>query len=455
MENDSMDGNTTVYKVTGGKTIEQERGAILAKRLELLNDYLLSESEGTFGDFINERGITEKMFISELPKDHQFIGIGNQKISDEDNKEALLDYTQDLNTLYFEQYLGHEEKMEEKTLSCDACDGMNCSGCPNSTDGDNLMDGVIEGSETGSYYASGKRKKKREEKKKERKEKKDEIKKAKQEKKEEKKRIKSDKKSGKISGKEARAQKKAARKALQAKVGSGAGRAIGKVNKFNPYAVAIRAAFISIMDVNLVNIAKAFSIAKEKGDSHWKSIVRKWEVFGGTESGLKNAIEKGKNKKPLFMELIKKIHKADGTFNAEGDDEKNPSKIVATASAGLGSIAGALLLVPEPTPTTKLMAGYVASATGVLATMSPTLNMIAKDGGIDTSNIPEPPEDTTGNIDPGTSDALKDVEELEKSETEEGGGIMDSINEYKWWIIGVIAVIAVGGILMTTLGKKK
>ena len=243
------------------RTIEQERGAMLAKRLQLLNDYLISESEGTFEDYVTANGVTVKMFLAELPEDYRFAEVGEQKLSDEDSKENLMDYAEDLNILYFEQYLAHEEKMED-------AEEMGADGAESNKE---LMEGVSNEAVVNWDYASGKRKARKEAKKKH----KEEIKKAKAEKKAEKKRIKALKKSGKISGKEARELKKKNRKAMRDKVGSWAGRSVGKLNKFNPALVVVRNSFLSLLKINAAGIASAFRFMKKDGGAQWKKMEKK------------------------------------------------------------------------------------------------------------------------------------------------------------------------------------
>lgn len=399
------------------KTIEQERGEILAKRLAVLNEYLLSESDDTFGMYLKGRGITLEAFLKDLPEEFRTPEISTQMLSDEESRENLTEYVEDLNILYYEQYLGYEEKM--------------------SADGDNLMDGVIHGEDTGSYYASGKQK---------RKEKRAEVKKAKAVKKAEKAKIKADKKSGKITGKEARDLKRAARKTLRAKVGSGAGRAIGKLNKFNPATVIMRNSFLSLMSINAAALASAFGQVKRADGKSWKKFVRKWEVFGGDETALKNAINAGVKKKPFPPIRSKKRSAAGGDEEiAKPDEPKNAAPVAAGSAGALVGLAGILASNPATAPA----AIYVGSAGGVLAVASPILKEFAKERGADTSNIPEVP--MPADVDTGTKEAL--------IETEDEGGLADSIatffSEYKYWILGGMGILIIGGILLSASGEKE
>lgn len=417
-------------KKTMKKTIEQERGAILAKRLQLLNDYLISEAEGTFGEYIASKGVTEKMFLSELPADYRFNEVGKQTLSDEDSKEELMDYTEDLNVLYFEQYLAHEEKVE---------DAMGADGAESNKE---LMGGVSNDSVVGWDYASGKKKDRKAAKKANR----DKIKKAKAEKRAEKKRIKALKKSGKISGKEARELKKKNRKDMRGKVGSWAGRAVGKLNKFNPALVAVRNAFLSLLKINAAGLASAFRYMKKDGGKHWQKMEKKWRVLGGEPFALGSAIDTGAHKKP-FPKLKKKKRNADGDEeDLNTDDPKNAGKAAAQSAGALGGLTAVLASNPATAPA----AVYVGSAGAVLAVASPILKAFAGEKGEDTSGIPELP---ALDLDPGTEDALKDVDK--GADDEKGGGFGDFISEYKYWLLGGLGLLTLGGILISVMGGNK
>lgn len=414
------------------KTIEQERGAMLAKRLQLLNDYLISESEGTFEDYVTANGVTVKMFLSELPADYQFVEVGKQTLSDEDSKEELTDYIEDLNILYFEQYLAYTEKMEDT-------EEANADGAQSNKE---LMDGVSNEAVVQWDYASGKRKARKEEKKKHR----EEIKKAKEEKKSEKKRIRDLKKSGKISGKEARDLKKKNRKAMRDKVGSWAGRSVGKLNKFNPALVVVRNSFLSLLKINAAGIASAFRFMKKDGGTHWKKMEKKWRVLGGEPFSLDNAVDVGAHKKP-FPKLKKKKRNADGEDeDLNTEDPKNAGKAAAQSAGALGGLTAVLASNPATAPA----AVYVGSAGAMLAVASPILKSFAKDKGEDTSGIPDLP---APDLDPGTEDALKDVDT--GADDEGGGGIGDFISEYKYWLLGGLGLLTLGGILISVMGGNK
>ena len=367
---------TEDYFASGDKTTEQKRGKLLAMRLGTLNEFLLSGSEATFGDFIKGKNITVKMFLSELPKKYQFKEIGSQRLTDADEKENLEDYTEDLNTLYFEQYLSNLDKAEAL-----AADGE-------------------------SFEAGGDKKKER---KAERERKKAELKKAREEKKKERKRIRDLKKSGGLSAKEARNLKKKNRKDFRGKVGSGLGRKIGKLNKFNPYIVVMRNAFTGLLLINFVNLAYNLGRVKDAGGKRWTKFVRKWEVIGGTEYNLSNNIEKARGKKPFFA----KRKSADGVYGVSGVEE---------------------------------VVAMVAQATPFLTLSFAAIKEFKKSKGEPDVPDENPDLPTVPPLDPGTADALTD---------DDDDGVDGIWDKYKIPIIGAVVVAIIIGIIAATSGGSK
>jgi hypothetical protein len=435
------------------KTIEQERGTILSKRLEVLNEYLISESNLPFGEWLKSKNISVDGFNAELPDDHKFAEIGRMRVFDEDEKEILTDYTEDLNTLYFEQYLAHQEKKAE-TLNCDGCDNS-CDGCShyaNAVEAE-LIGGVLDdGSDTMSYYAGGKFFKKLKKKVKtivkNVKDKRKDVKAAKKEKKATKKKIRSDRKSGKLTRSQARAAKKSARKVMRDKVGSAAGRAIGTLNKLNPTTLLMRNSFLSLVAINAAGIASAFRFIKKSGSSHWKKMIKKWEFLGGDKSMLGDAIENGAKKKP-FPNIKKRKHSAAGgdeeMTETELSDPKNAGKVAAGAGGALAGLAGLLASNPATAPA----AVYVGSAGVVIGIASPILKDFAKGEGEDVSRIPDVAVPTE-QLDSGTKDMLE-ATDIAYSETSMG----DFFQEYKWWMLGGFALVATIGTLLAFSGGKK
>ncbi len=302
------------------KTIEQERGKILAERLELLNKFLLSNTDKTFGEFISQYGMTAEAFNNPLPEDYRFRDIESKTLEE---KENLTEYTEELNALYFEQYLGHTEKVNA------------------------AADGEYEEAEGEWEEAKGKRKEIRKEKKEAKKKKKEDIKNARKEKKDKKKQLKSDLKAGKISKEEFKKGKKDARKEMRDKVGSGAGRAIGKLNKFNPAMVAVRNAYNSLLLLNFRNQAYNLGKIKDENGNAWKKILEIWDRFGGDPIALKNNIEKARGKKIFFEKLFggRKVSASGLESDQAVADEpiayynQSGAEVAAWITAGAGALA--------------------------------------------------------------------------------------------------------------------
>lgn len=153
-------------------------------------------------------------------------------------------------------------------------------------------------------------KKKRKAKKAARKAKKKARKEARKEKRAAKKAIKKARKSGdKEALKKAKAAKKAAKKKLKAnrvglakafqKVGKGIGKAAKKVGQFVKKSTMLvpRSMFLLLVRLNFRGMARKFS----NNQQAYNKFAKTWKkVFGGKESKLKKAIEKGKSKKALF-----------------------------------------------------------------------------------------------------------------------------------------------------------
>lgn len=391
------------------------RGNIIAKRLNVINQFLLSGTTMTFGQYLESRKISLADFLKDLPVDHQFADIDKISLDSSDDKEKITDYAEDLNALYFDQHLGHLDAIE--SLSADGLDRA-----------------VVSGSDPGFFLNVS-------DKAKARKEKRQEVKDAKAIKKEEKKQIKEDLMNGKITKEEAKNKIKDARKKMQDKVGSGVGREIGKLNHLNPATVIIRNAFLSLLDINAAGMASAFNHIKKANGTHWHKFVKKWEIFGGEELNLKNAINNGIKHKP-FPSLKGKKHSAAGdTEELNADDPKNAGKAAAGAASALGGLTATLASNPATAPA----AVYVGSGSAVLAVAVPILKSFAKDSGEDTTNIPDIPLPP---LNPGTKEGLDAVD----AGTDDLGGILD---KYKYWILGGLGFLLVFGFLASIGGKKE
>jgi hypothetical protein len=208
----------------------------------------------------------------------------------------------------------------------------------------------------------------------------------------------------------------------------GGGVAVHAMNKVNPAIIIMRAAIISILDINLVGIASAMNIIKAKRGKHWAEIQQKWWMFGGEKANLDKQVDKGKNRKPLFSELLKKFHHADGYNSADG---ANAGKQVATAAAGLSVISTVLLAVPEPSGTTKAMAAYTASGAGVLGGLKSVMKGFALENGASAADVAGI---TTHGLDPSAA-ALEGYNKAnEATKTKMEDSITDGVGATIWGI---------------------
>lgn len=99
------------------------------------------------------------------------------------------------------------------------------------------------------------------------------------------------------------------------------------LNKFNPVFVVARNSFLALVVLNYRNLAGNFSKMEGKSPKQWKKLSAKWFNLGGDLGALRNAIGKGKGKKPLFG--VKKS--ADGMLNMTGAEVG----VALTSAAGI------------------------------------------------------------------------------------------------------------------------
>ena len=187
---------------------------------------------------------------------------------------------------------------------------------------------------------------------------------------------------------------------------------------FTPLVIA-RAAFLSILKLNVVNMAKALAIIKDANGKEWADIQQRWWQLGGNKDILSSNVSQGKDKKPLFAELFKNFKSADGDSYADA----NVGKIVASATAALGALAGVLAAIPEPTATTKAAAGWVTGAAAITGSLTGYMAAFANNNGATPSDY-EIPSDPNAGVQPPVED----------------GWLSRNIN----WVIGGSVVLAIG-----------
>lgn len=343
------------------KTIEQERGALLAERLQLLNDFLISGTEKSFEQFISDKLLTVEDFLKPLPDDFKFLEIGQSVLADEDSKETLTDYTEDLNVLYFEQYLAHQDAVDKDEFSADGGDDDENEDETSDVEWYELSKSERKRRRAEKKAAKQEKKTERKDAKKtgrqerrtarksgatkaqrraDRKNRKADIKAAQAAKKAEKKRLKEALKRGEITRKQFREGKQTARKAFRGKVGSGIGRALGRLNKFNPAFLVMRKAYNSVLRLNIFNQAKRLGEMADANGEDWKKALKIWDRFGGSPSGFRTPIAVGRIKRPI-------LGKKGSRKNADGSDDENYNStggdvalIIGSAAALIGSFAG-------------------------------------------------------------------------------------------------------------------
>lgn len=219
-----------------------------------------------------------------------------------------------------------------------------------------------------------------------------------------------------------KSRKEVYRKALvEGKVekGKGGRKAIHAINKFNPATLALRGAMLSVINLNIVDIAHAMSLIKDEKGTHWAEIQMKWWMWGGDKKHLDRAVDKGKNKKPLFKKIVekrlKKKHGFDGYSNAAGKGANTAGNIVAVSAALMGTAAGILASLP-PEPATKTAAGILGASSGGFGAMSPILKSYAKQKGADAEKLAAIPPPPMGNKNPDNIPVIPptDKETLDK-----------------------------------------
>jgi hypothetical protein len=203
----------------------------------------------------------------------------------------------------------------------------------------------------------------------------------------------------------------------------GGGVAVHYLNRVNPVFIAMRGSVIGLMELNTVGIASAMKAVKDKGGKHYEEILQKWWMWGGDKDRYSEAVETGQKKKKFLLDVWKKAkgkkgadgmwYYSDGFSCAEGEEEKNPAKMVAMASSALGGISGVLAAAPDPSGATKAVAGWTTTGSAAIAALGGILKSFAKEQGAteeDLSAIPQG-EDLPNSEVPTTE---KELEELRK-----------------------------------------
>lgn len=261
------------------KTIEQKRGDILEQRLNLLNDFIILNSEGgtdSFVKYLRQKGIKKEDFIEGLPTQLQSppaAGI-----------EAVMDYTERMNANYARQYLEHGKKIgmpadEFSVLGEIYGNDDTWSG----VDGDDFSLTAEE--------RKAKRKAKRE------------------------------------------ARKKAKDAAIKE---PGDKKAMHVLNKLNPLFVLIRNSYSALVRMNMFGLATTLNKMKIDADqSYWKKVLTKWYNMGGIKNILSTSVDKGKTKP---QKLRRKKLRSDGTDEDLSLTGAEEAAIITAAGTAIAAI---------------------------------------------------------------------------------------------------------------------
>ena len=397
-ERGMIPGGDAVWNADGQVSQEKKRGAILNKRLNLINEFLVM-GQGTdipFGVMLKRKGLTEKQFLSELPSTLQFVGISNETPS----SRRLLSYGVAMNKEYETQYLTHIINTADGELSCDGCSGS-CS----SADGAGAAAVACNLKYPPPRLTS------------KRKDQYNDCLRTQAVKIIEKREVKA----------EAKQDKKDEKKAAGV---NGLASISGVVNKTNPVFVLIRNGFLGLTRLNALNLAKNLSQIKSTGGDHWNKVVKKWVILGGDLNSIKSAIDAGKGKKPIF---VKKKVGADGQWeSAEGDIAMLAGLTAAVTAVG-GPPAGA----------------WAASASGTIAAFLPIIDSYKKLRGEKLT------EEENINLPSGINDEVDGVlaeVDMEKVTAPIQGSFMD---QYKYWVIGAMVLLSGLTVLALTSSNPK
>ena len=401
------------------KTLEQNKGELLAKRLGYLTDYLI-EARGQnipFSKYLSGKNMSLEAFLNALPEDLRFVRIDQYPLTNQDNLDVISEYTEDLNDLYIQLFIEFDDSIE--ILKRSAPTKIRKQVIKSTATGPwylapllPLKDGVVSPGNDLSYYFSAqeisaaqkesmktgisvadilakkmfgehavavpkeltaKEKKKQT------------IEKAKKEKKETKEELQAMLKAGLITKEEYKKRLKEARKEKNAKIkavaGSKARRIFNGLNKFNPATVIIRNALRAVIGLNgfglATKISKIFQYSKDdpKIAKAQRKIEGVYEVLGGGRGALADSVKKGKTKPPIRF-----------SGDADGAGSGDWHNVAGAASAATASVPLATI------------ASIVGSVAGVLtAIMNKTGD---KDVNAITNNPPIPPPSEDGILDP-------------------------------------------------------
>jgi hypothetical protein len=204
----------------------------------------------------------------------------------------------------------------------------------------------------------------------------------------------------------------------------GGGVAVHYLMRVNPAAIVMRGSIIGLLELNAVGIASAMKIVKDKSSKRFEEILQKWWMWGGDKTRYSEAVETGQRKPKLFLDIVQKFtgkkgfdgnmyYEFEGFSCTQDEFERfscadgggiNPANAVLMASTGLGVLAKALALVPEPSGATKAAATWAGVGGAGFGALGGILKAFAKEQGASDSEANAIPEGKDFSVPPVPED---------------------------------------------------
>lgn len=196
----------------------------------------------------------------------------------------------------------------------------------------------------------------------------------------------------------------------------GGGVALHYLNKVNPVFLALRGAMLGLIALNVVGVASALKVVKDKSQKRWDELAQKWWLWGGEKDFFGDTVESGSKKSKFLEDIVKKFtgKGVDGSYYFSNAGGSNAADIVNMAGTALGLVSGALAMIPAPEPTTKAVALWTGIGSAGLGAMGGILKQFAKDEG---ASEQQTSQMLTG-ADPKNSEVPKNEAELVKLKEE-------------------------------------
>jgi hypothetical protein len=269
-------------------------------------------------------------------------------------------------------------------------------------------------------------------------------------------------------GKLSKKQEERRKRAKEIKEGKRDSKIRHSISKFNPAFMTMRTAILSLIRLNVLGIASAFSEMKDTGTDKYGQIKSKWYNWGGSKKSWDKAVSKGRKKKKLFEKLVEgkgkrgfdSSYDLDEFANAAGAGNAKAAKSLLKASSGLGVIAGIIASIPTPSPAMQITGGWVGAGAAGLGALGGIIKTFAKDAGAsdkDVADVPEnadPPEPPTP-PDDQIEKIAKDVVSTDDDGNKVGGEDILGMPATVFYIgVGVIAIVGGYFVYKKFIAKK-